>query len=276
MKRFLFVWWWKQAAEIYDYWHDGLKASILEIGKTWDVEISLGEVFPEEKNWECILVWGDINCPFLNKIQEYNGKKGIILTSDNDIWRTGANDNLKKLDTIFCESTPIYEDIRRMGFHAVKAFGTDTTFYEPKETEKIYEFFYPATFSPWKRQRDIAYLGKRLWCIGTVQPDGQEDLKACEDTEVNIAKGYFKAEYIRNIYQKSKKVIIPAVHGSERTVLEAMSCNIVPEIIHPDENKKAYSYIDEYLRSGLTNPRDFVVKNYNEKTYASKILKGLT
>lgn len=268
MKKLLFVWWWDKAPVVYDYWKDGLRAAIEEMGKTWDVEMSLGEVFPEEKNWEAILIWGDSNCPFLDRIHEYNGKKGIILTTDPH-----TPENLKKLDTVFCESTPVYEAVRKFGLHAVKAFGTNTDFYTPKDCKKDIQFFYPATFSPWKRQRDIAHLGKELWCVGTVQPDGQEDYDACVKNDVNIAKGYFKAEYIRDLYQRTKNIIIPARHGSERTVLEAMASGIVPEVAQ--QNPRARSYIEEFKSSGYVFPSDFVVNEYNHVEYAQKILSGL-
>ena len=85
--------------------------------------------------------------------------------------------------------------------------------------------------------------------------------------------GYFPPKKIRSHYQLSEKVIIPAIHGSERTVLEAMACGIIPEILHPVINFKAYSYIEELNRSGL-DPREFVVKNYSHIKYAEDILKG--
>ena len=35
-------------------------------------------------------------------------------------------------------------------------------------------------------------------------------------------------EIYKDYYRKSQNVIIPAIHGSERTVLEAMSMDILP------------------------------------------------
>jgi hypothetical protein len=86
--------------------------------------------------------------------------------------------------------------------------------------------------------------------------------------------GYFPPEKIRDYYRKSEKVIIPAVHGSERTVLESMSCDILP-MVTCEENKRARSYLSEFKKSGLSSPREFIIKNYSGKKYAEDILKGI-
>lgn len=265
-----FSWWWNRAEEIYPYWRDGLRAAIEEIGKNHEVDMYLGEVPPrEEENYEAILFWGDSNCPFFRYLPNYKGKKGIILTTDPQ-----NIDNLKTLDIVFCESEPVYEACRRMGVHATRAFGTDTDFYQPDPNKiKDIPYFYPATFSPWKRQHDIAHFGNRLYCVGTVQPDGHYDLERCKAQGVNVATGYFKAEYIRDLYQRAQQVIIPAVHGSERTVLEAMACGILPSVTNP-ANVRTKSYVKEYLSSRYHNPREFVERYYSHTKYAKDILKG--
>ena len=271
--RMAFIWNYDKAHEIYDYWRDGLKRAIEIIGRENDVDVFLGRDYLNmEDIYDCQLYWTDSNDPIFQTIEKYKGKKGIILTTDPQNF-----DNLKKLDVVFCESQPVKEQVRAQGLKAVKAFATDTDFYMPDlKKEKDMEYFYPATFSPWKLQRDIAHLGDKLWCIGTVQPDGLEDLQACEQNNVNIAKGYFKAEYIRDCYQRAKKVPIPAIHGSERTVLEAMACNIVPDVTNV-QNIRTRSYIEEYANaSRYITPRDFVLGEYSPKKYAEKLLYHLS
>src|SRR3990167_1603412 len=157
----------------------------------------------------------------------------------------------------------------------MKAFGTDTDFFKPDNTKKEIEYFYPATFSLWKRQRDITYLGKDIYCCGTIQPDGQEEYQVVVDAGATVEVGYFPAEHIRDLYRRAQHVIIPAVHGSERTVLEAMSMNILPEIVHPDINKKANSYLIEYAGSGEKTPRNFILKRYSHQLFAKQLLKGI-
>ena len=262
-----FVWYFDKADKVYDNWRDGLRSAIELLEKKHQVEWVIGQILPEDK-FDVILFWDDSNSKFFDHIDKYKGKKGLFLTT------TPTNfNNLRQLDVVYCESEPVYKMVRAQGIHAVRAFGTDTDFFTPDEREKDIEYFYPATFSPWKLQRNIAHLGKDLTCIGTVQPDGYEDWNECVHRGVNVKVGYFPAEQILEYYRRSKRVVIPAIHGSERTVLEAMSCGIKPDVINP-LNIKTMSYMIEFEKSGLT-PREFVVKNYSHHKYAEDILRGL-
>lgn len=266
--RIAFVWYWGRAKEIYPNWRDGLRAALEVLSRDHKVDIFLGEIEPPD-NYDFILFWGDSDCPFFEKVSSYHARKGIILTTDPH--NIG---NLGKLDVVYCESTPVYNAVRAHGIHAIKAFGTDVSFYKPDlSVSKEIEFFYPATFSPWKRQRVVAHLGNRLLCVGTLQPDGKEELAACKANGVLTLEGYFPPEEIRLFYHRAKHVPIPAIHGSERTALEAMSMNIVPSIT--PSNKRTFSYLEEYIRSGFLTPRDFVLVNYSQDRYAEALLKGM-
>jgi hypothetical protein len=263
-----FVWEWGRAKEIYPNWRDGLRACMEIISKIHKVDWLLDEAPKKEYDW--ILTWCDSNSSFSKMQTNYSAKRGIFLTTHPSNYA-----NLKGFDVVFCESSIIYDEVRSYGIRAVKAFGTDTKFFCPDEKIKQdIEYFYPACFSPWKMQSEIAHLGKKLLCVGTVMPDGQEQLASCRMNEVQAEVGYFPVEKIRAYYRRAKRVIIPAVHGSERTVLESMSHNIVPKITKPKVNKRAYSYIEEYEKVG-GYPRDFVIKNYSAEKYAETVLKSL-
>jgi len=264
-----FIWYWNRAKEIYPLWRDGLRAALEHIEKKGHtVDWVLGEEQPKE-GANFILFWGDSNCPLFDTIDNYKARKGIILTTDPQNFS-----NLRKLDVVYCESQPVYEAVRAQGIRAIKAFGTDTDFFSPDKTvKKDIKYLCVGCFSPWKRQRDIAYLGKDLYCIGGLEPDGQEDYEAVKNAGATVEIGYFPAEHIRDLYRRAKRVIIPAIHGSERTVLEAFSMGIVPEVINP-QNIRTRSYVEEYHISELP-PREFVVANYSHKIYADLLLKGM-
>lgn len=266
------IWYWERATEIYPNWRDGLRASFEEIEKEGHtVNWFLDKNVPRSDDYDAILFWDDSNSQFFSYLHAYpSAKKGIFLSSDNNL----NLENLKKLDVVFCESKPVLEKVVAGGVNGVLAFGTDTNFFKPDKTvKKDIECFYPATFSPWKRQSEIAYLGNKLLCVGTCQPDGVDELAECRKMGVKVIEGYIPASEILNYYQRANFVIIPAVHGSERTVLEAMACDIEPVITH-SENVKTYSYLKEFKKSGL-NPREFVLKNYSEVIYSSKILENI-
>lgn len=264
-----FVWYWDKASQILPDWRDGLRAAMEELGKEHTVDWYLDEKLPED-TYDAYLIWGDSNCPALHKLALYKGKKGIFLTTNPT-----SPDNLRHLDAVFCESSVVLEEARRAGLRAIKAFGTDTEFFTLDEAvEKDIDFFYPATFSPWKRQHTIANLGPKLLCVGTVQPDGIKELEACKQNGVKTVEAYLPVEDVRDFFRRTKNMIIPAIHGSERTVLEAMSMNILPVVA--SENRKARSYLDEYRNSPFKSPRDFVIHNYSPQVYVKQILRGIT
>lgn len=270
--KFAFLWNFSKAPEIYENWRDGLRGAIEHIGKTHDVDIYLGEdCMTLDKGYDVLLFWTDTTDPIIAHHRDYPAKKGLFLTTDPH-----SIENIRHFYAVFCESNPIKEAVRRAGIRAIKAFGTDTDFYRPDTSvKKDIEYFYPATFSPWKLQGDIATLGDKLWCVGTVQPDGQAHHDECIKNGVHVAVGYFKAEHIRELYQRAEKVIIPAIHGSERTVLEAMATNILPDVTNP-ANVRTRSYITEYESSPCMTPREFVVNNYSHKRYADTIIKAFS
>jgi hypothetical protein len=261
-----FLWEWDRAKEIYPNWRDGLRAATEIIIKKTDAVWKLNELPDEDADW--IITWCDSNSQFSRNVSNYKAKRGIFLTTHPTNW-----ENLLGFDVVFCETSIIYEECRMRGINAIRAFGTDDKFYTPGNKKDI-EYFYPATFSPWKRQDKIAHLGNKLLCVGTIQPDGQSEYEACVNNAVITEVGYFPPEKIRDYYHRAKRVIIPAVHGSERTVLEAMSSNILPEVTNP-QNRRAYSYIAEFKRSGMIMPRAFIQKYYSAQKYADDILKGL-
>lgn len=263
-----FVWYFDKASQVYDNWRDGLRAAMEIIEQDHKVAWYLDKTLPEEE-YDFILFWDDSNSDFFKELLRYDCPKGICLTT----WPHNL-DNLRMLDVVYVESKPIYEYLRAQGIRTILAFGTDTDFYTPDPNrKKDIPYFYPATFSPWKRQSAIAHLGEDLLCIGTIQPDGKKEYQACVDNNVRVEVGYFPAEKIQDCYQRARNVKIPAIHGSERTVLEAMSCNILPHV-NPD-NERAKSYVREFTDSGYELPRDFVIENYSHKKYAKDLLRGM-
>lgn len=270
MARIAVVWNFEPAKKIFPYWRDGLRRALEIIARTHKVHLYMGEDYKQAKDeYDAILIWADSNEPTIDFFEQYTVRKGIVLTT-----MPQNINNLLKYDIVFCESKPVYRACRENFLNSMHAFGVDTEFYKPfKNVNKDLPYFYPATFSPWKRQRDIAHYGQGLLCVGTVQPDGQEDLQACLDNRVKVETGYFPAEYIRDYYNKAKSVIIPAFHGSERTVLEAMSMDIFPLVTA--HNEKAYSFVQEFVNSPYESPREFVIRKYSAERYAKVLLHGL-
>ena len=264
-----FIWWFDQASGIFQNWRDGLRAAMEEIEKKHEIGWYLDKTMPDPGDSDFLLFWSSSNEDYFNELDKFKERKGLCLTTD-----PRNIENLKKLDVVFVESQPIYDQCEMHGIRTIKAFGTDSDFFKPKDVKKDIEYFYPATFSPWKRQDEIAHLGEKLLCVGTIQPDGGKQYTACEEAGVKLEPGYFPAEKIRDYYQRAKNVTIPAIHGSERTVLEAMSTNILPTVTN-SINHQARSFLYEYEASGCKTPREFILQNYTHKQYAKSLLKGI-
>lgn len=272
MSKIAVIWYWPRASEIFSDWRDGIKAAVELIGKEHQVEWFLDKQVPQTDDYDALIFWDDSNSSFFPQLLNYpKAKKGIFLTSDN-----GLNiGNLKQLDIVFCESKPVLTVVLTGGAKGVLGFGTDDKFFTPDlSVKKDIEYFFPGTLSPWKNQSSIAYLGDKLLICGTIQPDGYQELEACEKAGVQIKIGYFPVEEIRNFYRRAKRVIIPSLHGSERTWLEAASCDILPEVTN-QSNIRLQSYGREYHLSQAKSPRQFILRNYSAKHYANQILKGL-
>ena len=263
------IWYFDKASQVFDNWRDGLRSAIDILGEKHKVNWYLDKSLPDpEDKYDFYLVWDDSNTE-ATKYLPKDAKKGLCLTTDPTDFQ-----NLRNFDVIYCESDPVYDQVRREGIRAIKAFGTDTDFFKPTDKEKDIEYFYPATFSPWKKQGDISYLKDKLYCVGTMQPDGLYEYQACASAGVTIKIGYVPVEEIKKLYDRTEKMIIPAIHGSERTVLEAMSMNILPEVTNP-KNVRTRSYIEEFKKSDCVTPREFVVKYYSHKKYAEDLERGM-
>lgn len=266
--RICFSWHFDKAEDVFPNWRDGLRGAIEELEREHTVEWVLGIKDPPE-GFDAYLVWEDSHSPILTRLRESGALTGLFLTTNPH-----NVDNIRGLTAVFCESQPVYDEVRRHGIRSIKAFGTDTDVFTPDAAfPKDIGFFYPATFSPWKRQSAIAHLGKDLLCVGTLQPDGILELDACTKQGVVTKIGYFPVKEIRDYYRRANAVTIPAIHGSERTVLEAMATDILPRVNM--QNEKAYSYIREYMDSGIKSPRQFILSRYSHKHYAAAIKRGL-
>lgn len=266
------VWYFDKASWVFPLYRDGVKAAMGVLEKRGHtVRWHLGTNPKIEDDSDFILVWDNSTSGFIPELSKYTCRKGLILTTDLGL-DIGA---LRNYDVIFAEAQPVVDKIKPHGIRVIKAFGTDTGFFQKydNDTEQIYEAFYPATFSPWKRQDLFAQKwGKDGLCIGTIQPDGWDILKETVLLGTNVFITYMPVEQLWEFYNKSQTVDITGWEGSGRTVIEAMSMNI-PVTAHPD-NHKCNSYIDEQKQSKL-GLREFVRKYYSEEVYADNLLRGM-
>ena len=104
-----FIWNFGQAKEIFPNWRDGHRAAIEEVGKVHDVDWYLEDEYTQiyDKIYDFILFWTDATDPVIEKFRLYPARKGIILTSDNNL-----PGQIADLDVVYCESKPVADRVK--------------------------------------------------------------------------------------------------------------------------------------------------------------------
>ena len=264
---------------------DGLHAALNVVSKFHQVDWFLGgDEPPDAYDW--IIPWGVMSIPFNNTIEKYHAKKAIFCAGHPD-----DITNIEKFDVVFVESGAVYYKMRKYCKRIELAFGTDTGFFKPKEEKKIYDAFFPATFSPWKRQDLFAEaIGDKGLVCGVVQPDGVDIVRKCVERGTHVLAGLVPTRLVADLYNMSKVCVITSWHGSERTALEAMSSNI-PLVVTKD-NELVCSLLPkesiqvepnpEAIRKGFLkaltmkiNTRDYILDNFSHLLYATKIMETI-
>jgi glycosyltransferase involved in cell wall biosynthesis len=278
------VWPWGGAKKVRYLVKDGLATAMEIIGKKHQVDWYLSGDEPTD-DYDWILVWGVSSVPFNFKIQKYKARKALMCAGH-------AEDivNLRKFNVVFVESPLIFQHLKPHCNRIVLAFGVDTNFFKPLNIPKYIDAVYPATFSDWKRQDLFAdAIGPRGLCFGVIQPDGVKHFEYCQQKQVATLSGLMPQSLMNIMYNVAKTCVITSWHGSERTVLEALACN-VPVVVTNDNFlacsllpnigaiscKSESESIKKAFEKALTikdNTREYVLENYTAEIYARKILE---
>lgn len=267
---------------------DGLHGALKIVGEKHQVDWFLQGDEPDD-SYDWIIPWGVMSIPFNNTIEKYRGKKAIFCAGHPQ-----DKANMDKFDAIFVESPEMLEAFKPYHPRVVLAFGTDTDFFRPTGEEKMFDAFYPATYSPWKRQDLFAEAtkGYKALTAGYIQPDGFNLYRQCDEIGGYVMGGLVPTNIIAKLYNMSKVVVITGYHGSERTALEAMASgapvvitrdntltlSLLPAgaiIVNPDpvSIRKGFEEALELLEEGMDlSLRQYVLDNYSHKLYAQKIL----
>lgn len=241
------------------------------------------------KDWkpDAILGFSDFSRPYLKELQ---GIAPIALC-----YTGGRFTDYKDIpDIVFVESKSYVDWMKPMGINVVQAFGTNTELFKPLPQPKIFDAYFPATGAAWKRHYLFAEaLKERGLVSGWWQPHEPECLQVCIDNGCAVIH-HQMAESVAYLYSMAKTVVIPSADngGSQRSVLEAMACNI-PVIVMADSTMTS-EYVRECGQGEIVEPnvpdiqkavermkdvkvntRDWILENYSEYVYADKIQQGI-
>ena len=312
-----FVWDWDNTLEYILGWKDGLAAALKEISGQSVLSIHTQThgmhgfaAIPHEyfsischqdynsiktsvarETPDVVVVWGDLTRPSLKHFAE--NYKTILLFSGGPVqimpW-------MKNIDHVFVENEVYREQFAAAGMSSSIAFGCNTTLFSPKEKQKHFDIFFPATYAAWKRHHLFARLAagrKAVTCGHKVLSEPQ-----CYDVVDRagaLALEHRYADQMVELYARSRCVVVPSAAngGSQRTVLEALSMNI-PCVVAADSDKNTEliyncgqpsliaepnvdrlgKAVDNALASTQPiNTRDLVLDQYSEFVYAKKIME---
>jgi len=230
---------------------------------------------------------------FTSKTTQFLQGKGIPMA----ICLTGGTfrQNIDAYDLVFVESKVYEDEFKALGKRVIRAFGIDTDLFKPIKQPKIWDAIFPATFANWKRHSIFAEtMGNKGVACGWMYPDHeQENWQICQEKGTMILP-HLSHKAVAYLMNAAKTCVITSdsTGGSQRTVLEAMACNIpvivasdsdktteyirdcgIGETINPDPNsiRKAI----ERLKDKEVNSREWVIKNYSAQVYADKLKQGL-
>lgn len=205
---------------------------------------------------------------------------------------------------IFVESKSYIEwmkTIPQIKGKVIQAFGTNTELFKPyPDQPKFFDAFFPATFASWKRhQLFTEAMGSRGLVCGWWQEHEMDIIRQAMKGNVGILH-HQPAESMALLYSMARSVVVTSMDtgGSQRTVLEAMACN-VPTIVMADSTMTSEyirecqkdgfragmiiepnvadirKAVDQIIPLGPTDAREWIMKNYSEYIYADKVRDGL-
>lgn len=237
---------------------------------------------------DCVLFFCDLSRPILEELKGCGIPIALAFTG-------GPYDDYEDApDIIFVESQVYYDRFKARGRNVMRAFGTNTEIFKPMPQPKIFDACYPATMASWKRHHLFAEaMGSKGLVCGWWQPHEPHCWQVCQQYGTALLH-HQNAESVNLIYNMSKTCVITAdsTGGCQRTVLEAMSCNVpvivtadsdktteyvrdcgVGEIVYPDS--KSIRDAVEKWKDQKVNTREWILNNYSEHHYASKMKEGI-
>lgn len=255
-----------------------------------------------------VLIWGDTTRPCINELlnKESKGFKSGLLFAGGSTERKEVN---KLFDVIFVESGSYFDAFSQQGINVVRAFGTNTELFKPKNLPKNYTFNMIADRANWKRYELLAEAAKLLKSkdiekqniqfitAGNIIPHEMQNYDCCVNAGITTF-GRVQSTIANDIINSSKCTVLTAMNcgGSQRSLLESMACNIpviamkdsdkcseyliqagYPDLIVEPNPEAIAKKVMEVLEGKYNdfNGRDFIMKNYSEYGYCNSIYNNI-
>lgn len=286
-------------------WKDGLAAALrhLSILHTVGVYADIHEPLPHDyfdidpiyrldyaaKYADVICVWGDMTRPHIRELAGH-GKPMVNMFAGGELF----TENTDIFDHIFVESQVYLDQFLERGYSASLAFGTNTEIFKPIEKqEKVFDVFFPGAYAAWKRHKLLAETCDPEFLVCTAGVSQEIEKECYEDMQEAgaLVLPFVGPEALNVLYNSARTVVVPSHSegGSQRTVLEAMACNV--PVIATDSDKfdamedhgytanpdpeSLFDAIDITLGEAPEDTRSYIEREWSHITYANKIEKEL-
>lgn len=257
-------------AQLYQ-WRDGLNEALRIIAEKYNVVVQVFASDDEEQIWSDlkhfkpthILGWGSLDRPSFAGLKDYGVPVGLCFAGG-----TTQHPFSSIFDVIFVENDIYLNDFKEQGLPVVKAFGTNDRLFKPKQMPIKWEAIYTASFATWKRHHLFygAVEDKGI-AIGKINDEEIECFNSAKTFKTTVLPEV-PYEVLPYLYNQSELAIIPAKAGGQRSVLEAMACNLF--VIVCNDNTTTTEYIEDSHWGFSVDANVEAIKDAVKRYYKSK------
>lgn len=240
---------------------------------------------------EVIIVWGDLTRPTLHQLA--GGRIPVFVS-----FAGGDTDNVvaHKVQGIFVESKSYLDRFKARGLNAMVAFGVNDRVFRPIKQPKVWDAIFPATFADWKRHKLFAESVSNGFCFGYMYYDHEQYCWQYPQERGIMIAPHLSSEAVAYVMNASHSCLITSskVGGSQRTVLEAMACNIPPIVMSDSDKTSEYVYeagfgmvvepeidaikeaVEKCKHMDSNNGgREYIEKNWTAEKFKNDIVSGI-
>mgnify|MGYP001581453849 CR=1 FL=1 len=247
---------------------------------------------------DVILHWADSTRPHASIGRELGIPQAICFAGGEPFEKQWQN-----FDHFFVESDEYKEKFEKAGCSVSTAFGTNTELFRPNYgKKKVFDICFPATYADWKRHRLFAKIVEQgeysAVTAGFKYKDHEQWCYELPEKAGALVLGHVSGSALVDIYNQSRVCLITSANngGSQRTVLEAMACNI-PVVVMSDSRKcseyinrterftglvadlsdfnSIINAVDSCMNIGESDARTYILEQWSEFTYAAALETGL-
>jgi hypothetical protein len=196
--------------------------------------------FIVSSKFDRILTWGSVDRPIHCLL--LTRKDRLPPVSFQFAGGPHEGNELALFDLIFTQNLSDKLKFDELGKRTIQVFGVDKQFWSSNTLqEKLFEVIYPASFCSHKRNEVVSELYEQ----DAVLVGKWDDMRIVDECKSfgSLVLPYTPHETLRELYRASKKCVIPAIAGSQRTLVEAQSCGLEIELIS-DDNYKCKEILD--------------------------------